>query len=248
MITCFGLKLHRLEDLSMTTGEKIAKLRKENNYTQEDLADIMGVSRQSISKWEGDQAFPETEKLIALARLFRCSLDYLLNNEIEAETKNEEKKAGFKFKKTKLPLLITEASVILVTLILFAFTAFTFTTTVTPAYPGSSGTQMTFTFYSNYYEFMFFKVWINNNQWPNTFALLAFISIIAIIIVSTCYVFFDKKGLLKAIHVLNFVVPALILVSIMSCPASWKPAPYLAFAFYLALAICQYAVKPLKRA
>ena len=234
----------------MTTGEKIAKLRKDNNYTQEDLADIMGVSRQSISKWEGDQAFPETEKLIALARLFHCSLDYLLNNEVEAEevNKSEEKKAGFKFKKSKLPLLITEASVVLVTLILFAFTAFTFTTTVASAYPGYSGSQMTITLYCNYYEFMFFKVWINNNQWPNTFALLAFISIIAIIIVSTCYIFFDKKGLLKTIHVLNFVVPALILVSIMSCPAAWKPAPYIAFTLYLALAICQYAVKPLRRA
>ena len=51
----------------MTTGEKLQKLRKDNNYTQEELADIMNVSRQSISKWESDVAFPETEKLIALS-------------------------------------------------------------------------------------------------------------------------------------------------------------------------------------
>ncbi len=38
----------------MTIGEKIAKLRKENNYTQEQLADLLGVSRQSISKWESE--------------------------------------------------------------------------------------------------------------------------------------------------------------------------------------------------
>lgn len=231
----------------MTTGEKIAKLRKENNYTQEDLADIMGVSRQSISKWEGDQAFPETEKLIVLSKFFHVSIDYLLNNEVEEVEANgtKEKKEGFKFKKTKLPLLITEGSVILVTLLLFAFTAFTFTTTVTSTYGGS---QMTISLYCNYYEFMFFKVWINNNQWPNTFALLAFISIIAIIIVSTCYVFFDKKGLLRTIRILNFVLPALILISIMSCPASWKPAPFIALFLYLALAICQFAVKPLRKA
>jgi transcriptional regulator with XRE-family HTH domain len=38
----------------MTLGNKISKLRKENNYTQEQLADVLGVSRQSISKWESD--------------------------------------------------------------------------------------------------------------------------------------------------------------------------------------------------
>ena len=66
----------------MTTGEKIAKLRKDNNYTQEDLADIMGVSRQSISKWEGDQAFPETEKLIALSKFFHVSIDMHHNADV----------------------------------------------------------------------------------------------------------------------------------------------------------------------
>ena len=48
----------------MTLGEKLSKLRKEYNYTQEQLADILGVSRQSISKWESDIAYPETDKLI----------------------------------------------------------------------------------------------------------------------------------------------------------------------------------------
>ena len=62
----------------MTLGEKIAKQRKELNYTQEQLADILGVSRQSISKWESDIAYPETDKLIELGKLFDCSMDYLL--------------------------------------------------------------------------------------------------------------------------------------------------------------------------
>ena len=43
----------------MTLGDKISKLRKENNYTQEQLADILGVSRQAISKWESDLTYPE---------------------------------------------------------------------------------------------------------------------------------------------------------------------------------------------
>ena len=66
----------------MTFGEKLAKLRKENNYTQEQLADILEVSRQSISKWESDIAYPETEKLVRIGKLFSCSMDYLLNDEI----------------------------------------------------------------------------------------------------------------------------------------------------------------------
>lgn len=67
----------------MTLGEKLAKLRKENNYTQEQLADIFGVSRQSVSKWESDVAYPETDKLIKLGALYGCSMDYLLKDEIE---------------------------------------------------------------------------------------------------------------------------------------------------------------------
>ena len=66
----------------MTLGEKIAKQRKELNYTQEQLADILGVSRQSISKWESDIAYPETDKLIELGKMFDCSMDYLLKEEI----------------------------------------------------------------------------------------------------------------------------------------------------------------------
>ena len=66
----------------MTLGEKIARQRKELNYTQEQLSDILGVSRQSISKWESDIAYPETDKLIELGKLFDCSMDYLLKEEV----------------------------------------------------------------------------------------------------------------------------------------------------------------------
>lgn len=66
----------------MTLGEKIAKHRKELNYTQEQLADILGVSRQSISKWESDLAYPETNKLIEIGKMFDCSMDYLLKDEV----------------------------------------------------------------------------------------------------------------------------------------------------------------------
>lgn len=53
----------------MTFGEKLSKLRKENNYTQEQLADILSVSRQAISKWESNITYPETDKLIRMSEL-----------------------------------------------------------------------------------------------------------------------------------------------------------------------------------
>lgn len=64
----------------MKTGEKIAFLRKKEGLTQEQMAEILGVSRQSVSRWEIDMAFPETEKLIKLSKLLNCSIDYLLND------------------------------------------------------------------------------------------------------------------------------------------------------------------------
>ncbi len=67
----------------MTLGDKLSRLRKQHNYTQEQLADIVGVSRQSISKWESDAAYPETDKLIVLSKLFHCTVDYLLNEDID---------------------------------------------------------------------------------------------------------------------------------------------------------------------
>lgn len=65
----------------MTLGEKIYKLRNERNLTQEQLAEKLGVTRQSISKWEGDLVKPEIEKLKAMAKLFEVSLDDLISDE-----------------------------------------------------------------------------------------------------------------------------------------------------------------------
>lgn len=69
--------------MNMTTGEKIAALRKEKGITQEALAESLKVSRQSVSRWEMDAAFPETEKLIKLSRLLECSIDFLLNGDMQ---------------------------------------------------------------------------------------------------------------------------------------------------------------------
>lgn len=67
----------------MTIGEKLTKLRKEQNLTQEQFAEVLQVSRQSVSKWELNVSYPDTEKLIRISKLFDCSLDYLLKDEVE---------------------------------------------------------------------------------------------------------------------------------------------------------------------
>ena len=67
----------------MTMGEKLAKLRREHNLTQEQFAELLMVSRQSVSKWELNTTYAGTEKLIRISKLCDCSLDYLLKDEIE---------------------------------------------------------------------------------------------------------------------------------------------------------------------
>ena len=86
----------------MTLGEKIAKQRKELNFTQEQLADILGVSRQSISKWESDIAYPETDKLIELGKLFDCSMDYLLKDDVTEKTDTSVSESTFNEKVTEI--------------------------------------------------------------------------------------------------------------------------------------------------
>jgi len=64
----------------MTLGEKLQKLRKSRSWTQEELAEQVGVSRQSLSKWESDGALPDTANIILLADLFGVTTDYLLRD------------------------------------------------------------------------------------------------------------------------------------------------------------------------
>lgn len=70
----------------MTLGETIRTLRKNAGLSQEALAEKLGVSRQAVSKWENDNGMPETEKLIAMAKLFDTSLDDLIGEEKSAPT------------------------------------------------------------------------------------------------------------------------------------------------------------------
>lgn len=69
----------------MSTGTRIAQARKKQGLTQEQLAEQLEVTRQSVSRWESDTAYPETDKLVRLARIFGVSCDYLLQGAGGAE-------------------------------------------------------------------------------------------------------------------------------------------------------------------
>lgn len=64
----------------MNLAEKIQQLRKRNNLSQEQLADKLGISRQSISKWESEQSVPEIDKIVHLSEIFGVTTDYLLKD------------------------------------------------------------------------------------------------------------------------------------------------------------------------
>lgn len=78
----------------MTFGQKLQTLRKEAGLSQEALAETLGVSRQAVSKWERDSGYPETEKLLAIARLFHVTLDALLNQDNADLTSSGEREAS----------------------------------------------------------------------------------------------------------------------------------------------------------
>lgn len=77
----------------MTLGERIYRLRRRAGWSQEELADRCGVSRQSVSKWESGQSTPDLEKLVQLSRTFDVTTDYLLLGEEDEPAQPEPEPA-----------------------------------------------------------------------------------------------------------------------------------------------------------
>ena len=73
----------------MILADKITEERKKNGWSQEELADKLGVSRQAVSKWESAGAVPDLQRIIQLSELFSVSTDYLLKDEMEVETSSD---------------------------------------------------------------------------------------------------------------------------------------------------------------
>lgn len=69
----------------MSFGTKLQELRKEKGMTQEELANDLAITPQSVSKWENEQSTPDLDTLVKIAKILGVSCDYLLGNEVEAK-------------------------------------------------------------------------------------------------------------------------------------------------------------------
>lgn len=104
-------------------SEKIRELRKKAGLSQEELAEKIDVSRQSVSKWESAQTVPEMGKLIKLSEIFNVSLDYLISDENQAE---DEMPQEIKPSKSKKKIILSVAGIIvLLSVIVCAFFRYT---------------------------------------------------------------------------------------------------------------------------
>lgn len=74
----------------MKFGENLQKLRKEQGISQEQLAEKLGVTRQSVSKWESGSSYPEMDKIVTLCKIFHCDLDVLINKDITEERQRKD--------------------------------------------------------------------------------------------------------------------------------------------------------------
>ena len=110
----------------MNLGDKISSLRKKNNFSQEDLADKVGVTRQTISKWELSETAPDINQAKTLSKIFNISLDELvcndLNNLLVENVSNTEKLAGIIIKILKV---IGICMILFVVFIIASFILFT---------------------------------------------------------------------------------------------------------------------------
>lgn len=67
-----------MDDATTQLADRLLDLRRKAGYSQEQLADLLGVSRQAISKWEGAQGRPEVDNVVKLAQIYRVSTDFIL--------------------------------------------------------------------------------------------------------------------------------------------------------------------------
>ena len=88
----------------MILADKIIRLRKKNGWSQEELAEQLGVTRQSVSKWEGAQSIPDLDKIIRLSELFGVTTDYLIKDELGERPES----LGFTAEPSPLPTVTME--------------------------------------------------------------------------------------------------------------------------------------------
>ena len=109
----------------MNLGDKIMTLRKKNNMSQEELAEKVGVTRQTISKWELEETSPDITQAKTLSNIFKVSLDELVNNDLNSiiveKVSNTEKLAGIIIKTLKVFGILAIAFILLMIFLVVIF-------------------------------------------------------------------------------------------------------------------------------
>lgn len=99
----------------MNIQDKIIQIRKDNNLSQEEFAEILGVTRQSVSNWERNTCYPDIETIIIISNKFNISLDNLLKNDIKlVKTIDKKIKINKLLKYLLIVLLITSIITIII--------------------------------------------------------------------------------------------------------------------------------------
>ena len=97
----------------MSFGENLQAIRRKNRMSQEDLAQLLGVSRQAVSKWELGEGYPEVDKLLILAERLNVSLDSLMGNTVTMpETQNTENNGMIRIVSPHEGVIINTAKVV----------------------------------------------------------------------------------------------------------------------------------------
>ena len=110
-------------------GKFIYELRKEKNLSQYQLADMVPISRQGVSKWERGKTIPDTQTLVVLSKIFDVSINELLNGERDPKNTIEQTTLSIldqSIKKTQLIKKITIASITIIAILLLAFLSYYF--------------------------------------------------------------------------------------------------------------------------
>ena len=104
----------------MKFSEKLIELRKQKGLSQEELGNMIDVSRQTVSKWEAEQTTPEVDKVKELSKVFNVSIEYLLNDEAEKERRQKltSKKTALKI---IIPIILTVIIIVFVIIIGYRF-------------------------------------------------------------------------------------------------------------------------------
>ena len=76
----------------MKLSDNIKFIRKENNLSQEQLAEQLGVSRQAVSKWESGQSYPEMDKVLLICKLYNYNIDELMNENVKEVSETNQSK------------------------------------------------------------------------------------------------------------------------------------------------------------